>query len=48
MIKQLESEYELNETFFNNMIKMGIILPWDEDYMRVYHGYWEEVISLEN
>lgn len=33
MIKQLESEYELNETFFNNMIKMGIILPWDEDYV---------------
>lgn len=43
MIKELDSKYNLNETFFNNMIRMGVVIPWKDDYMEVYRGYWDEV-----
>lgn len=40
MIKELDSKYNLNETFFENMKKMGVILFWKEGYMDDYHEHW--------
>lgn len=39
-IKKLSEEEDFNENFYNNMMKLGIVIDWKENYLSTYNTYW--------
>lgn len=40
--KRKEEGSAFSENFFQNLIKMGVPLPYDEEYMSKYRAYWKK------
>lgn len=40
-IKKWEEEKYTSKTMYTNLMKMGIVLEWNEEYMKTYKEYWK-------